>query len=140
MKISLELESKKFEIQLIYWFNFYKTRYGLGFNVSYHYSDVVGFIFWDQFILFDPHGRESSWSNVRSKDELYQRRNGNTIFSPNSVFLEHQWALPNFDGTNSLNGTIFRLPFRIQAEKSQLSKSFYSVAHILQTLKRFCWK
>ena len=31
-------------------------KYGLGFNVSYHFADVVSFVSRDQLVLFDPHG------------------------------------------------------------------------------------
>src|SRR3990167_6523529 len=31
-------------------------KYGLGFNCSYHFTDVVSFVSNDQLIIFDPHG------------------------------------------------------------------------------------
>ncbi len=30
-------------------------KYGLGFNVAYHFTDVVSFVSQDQLIFFDPH-------------------------------------------------------------------------------------
>lgn len=32
-------------------------KYGLGFNCSYHFTDLVSFISRDQLIYFDPHGK-----------------------------------------------------------------------------------
>jgi hypothetical protein len=31
-------------------------KYGLGFNVAYHFTDVVSFVTRDQLVVFDPHG------------------------------------------------------------------------------------
>jgi len=33
-------------------------KYGLGFNCAYHFTDVVQFITGDDFVCFDPHGRQ----------------------------------------------------------------------------------
>ena len=34
-----------------------RPKYGLGFNVSYHFTDVVQFVSGDTIVVFDPHGQ-----------------------------------------------------------------------------------
>ena len=52
-------------------------RYGLGFNVSFHLTDMVSFISGDDLVMFDPHGKSlpNGVLGLRSKWEDLEQSN-----------------------------------------------------------------
>eukprot|EP01114_Cavostelium_apophysatum_P019852 TRINITY_DN6498_c0_g1_i1.p1 TRINITY_DN6498_c0_g1~~TRINITY_DN6498_c0_g1_i1.p1 ORF type:complete len:1581 (-),score=487.74 TRINITY_DN6498_c0_g1_i1:38-4732(-) len=112
-------------------------KYGLGFNVSYHFTDVVSIVSRDQLVLFDPHAKflPNNMPGMRlnflngSLKERY----------PNQLEPFVQPLLGN-DMTAPLRGTIIRLPLRSkdQATSSLLSKASYTGEEVYQTLRELC--
>ncbi|KAH3743722.1 Ubiquitin-associated/translation elongation factor EF1B [Pelomyxa schiedti] len=111
-------------------------RYGLGFNVAYHYSDVVTLVSRDQIVLFDPHGTSLP------KKLLGLRANFTKHSLPQKYRTQFQILSQKglgYDGENALDGTMFWLPLRSAeaAACSELCGVAYSTDQVLCQLKQF---
>lgn len=114
-------------------------RYGLGFNVSYHLTDLVQFVSRDTVVLFDPHGRSLPEGRLgmraRFTDGLGDKYPGLLepllrplarvagVARPETASLvdEHgteEAAESALDFSRPVDGTLFRLPLRTQAQAS----------------------
>ena len=110
-------------------------KYGLGFNVSYHFTDVISFISGDQLIFFDPHGLYLP-NNIRGlrmnfvKSRLAE--NSDQLKPFQSMFPKHNFLEP-------FEGTVFRLPLRnpAQAESSKISSCHFNENDIMGLLSEF---
>ena len=128
-------------------------RYGLGFNVSYHFSDVVQFVSGSTVVLFDPHGRSLPDKQLGMRatytDGLGAQYPG--LLGPLLVPLQRfardgagdaAAASPAraVDYSSPVGGTLFRLPLRTdaQASASELSSRAVSTADVRSLLTSLC--
>ena len=129
-------------------------KYGLGFNASYHISDVVQFMSNDQLVLFDPHGkhlpRELLGLRAQCTTEFVEKypdtmkpfyEGAVDAFSAGQDLLSHSHNLlsQTTKQVKDFNGTVFRLPLRTpaMAQKSLLSSTSHSVADMVALLDSF---
>ncbi|BDA44284.1 probable Sacsin [Coccomyxa sp. Obi] len=109
-------------------------RFGVGFNASYHLSDVVSFISGSQLVIFDPH--------CTYLPNITPQNPGKRInFVASSAVDTHpdQFAPYQAFGCNArsyFDGTLFRFPLRTakQAANSRISKQVYSVEGVRSVL------
>ena len=119
-------------------------RYGLGFNVSYHFSDVVQLLSADSLVFFDPHGTSLPGKELglRAKlaDGFFARYPGvmEPLLQPLRALTEHMQSAPiNVTGAEGLDCTLFRLPLRTaaQASSSLLSSHAVEPLSVLELLR-----
>eukprot|EP01117_Protostelium_nocturnum_P016092 TRINITY_DN6312_c0_g1_i1.p1 TRINITY_DN6312_c0_g1~~TRINITY_DN6312_c0_g1_i1.p1 ORF type:complete len:1595 (-),score=487.74 TRINITY_DN6312_c0_g1_i1:214-4998(-) len=105
-------------------------KYGLGFNVAYHFTDVVSFISRDQIVYFDPHGTSLPDGKQGLKIKYLEGDHLEKYFRQFSTFSSVKGL--NCSLKESFNGTMIRLPLRNerQATKSTLCKSCYEPQEI----------
>lgn len=86
-------------------------KFGLGFNVAYHYSDIVSFVTRDQVVFFDPHARDlpEGVPGLRASfvDDNWRERFPAQLRN----FAWPELGCHLLDG-QPLDGTLFRLPLR----------------------------
>ena len=128
-------------------------RYGLGFNVSYHFTDLVQFVSGETVVLFDPHGRSLPGKQLgmraRFTDGLGERYP--SLLDPLLRPLARLAATAGADGRDAaavthvsysqpVGGTLFRLPLRTpaQAAASELSPRSVSATDVRQLLCALC--
>jgi sacsin len=112
-------------------------RFGLGFNSTYHLSDVPTFVSGDYFVLFDPHhcnvpGTSAAHPGLRIKFSGGMLRQN----------FPDQCAPLCFFGcsmTETYNGTLFRFPLRTDATaaRSEIKQEPYSPAAAMALLTSF---
>ena len=126
-------------------------RYGLGFNVSYHFTDVVQFVSGDDVVLFDPHGRALPDGQLGMR-ATFTGGLGAQYPSLLAPLLRPLARLAGTDDTRAaaddsgidytkrVDGTLFRLPLRSaeQAASSQLSKRSVSAEDVRGLLSNLC--
>eukprot|EP00286_Rhodomonas_abbreviata_P026248 CAMPEP_0181299902 /NCGR_PEP_ID=MMETSP1101-20121128/6598_1 /TAXON_ID=46948 /ORGANISM="Rhodomonas abbreviata, Strain Caron Lab Isolate" /LENGTH=1728 /DNA_ID=CAMNT_0023405091 /DNA_START=13 /DNA_END=5195 /DNA_ORIENTATION=- len=115
-------------------------KYGLGFNVAYHYSDVVSFVSRDQLVVFDPHqrhlpdqlpGLRANYTSPSFRVQFPQQMDG---FSRAAAVLDCPHC-----GEEAFNGTLFRLPLRneSEAESSKISTACIDSTELSEVLREF---
>ena len=126
-------------------------RYGLGFNASFHLTDLVSFISGDDLVMFDPHGKSlpnnvlglrSKWKDLENNKQF-----NNTVipfYGASKAFFcsQDDNNTGNNDNINNNvleNGTVFRLPLRTveQGKSSLLSNESTTVEEAYEMLKNF---
>lgn len=116
----------------------------MGFNVAYHFSDIVSFISRDQFIIFDPHGKNLPDEmlglkvNYITEDLFKQYPNQMKPFELPSL-VKGSESFGGIKPKEPFSGTLFRLPLRnnLQSSKSLLSKHSYTCSQMVQSLHEF---
>ena len=117
-------------------------RYGLGFNVSYHFADVVEFVSGDSVVVFDPHGQalpaKEMGLRARFTDGFGARYPG--LMQPLLGPLHNIRGGKAPDTARPVDSTLFRLPLRTaaQAATSQLSARAVAPAEVRQLLLALC--
>ena len=129
-------------------------RYGLGFNVAYHFSDCPAFISRETLVMFDPHGQHlpggmlglrasfaAGSDSGLARGERYSRTmDGFRTVAP--IFAADGAAAARSDGDSlggGFDGTLFRLPLRTaaQAATSKIAPTTYSVDEARRLLGEF---
>eukprot|EP00438_Fugacium_kawagutii_P021886 Skav219751 [mRNA] locus=scaffold569:209972:210691:- [translate_table: standard] len=114
-------------------------RYGLGFNATYHLTDVVSFVSNDQFCIFDPHRRHLP-SNLPGL-QLVLTDTSRTQFSAQLAPFSDVQSAESGDRpwASQSSGSIFRLPLRTEklAAKSSISQQAHTLAEVTSLLRDF---
>ena len=125
-------------------------RFGLGFNVVYHLTDVPSFMSREHVVIFDPNVNHLE-SHIRDKSRPGIRINLASNPRPLSAFVDQFKPYHDVFGCKTegimerekfhYDGTLFRFPFRTsqEAEKSEICKSVYDevkVKRMVRTLKK----
>ncbi|KAG0069395.1 hypothetical protein BGZ89_002962 [Linnemannia elongata] len=101
-------------------------RHGLGFNSAYHFTDVPSVVSGDSLVLFDPQMANLPKSRDAHGNIIAQRGHRYDIRKLTTETLADQFApykgLYGCDMESHFNGTIFRVPLRLQ-EAESISKS-----------------
>ena len=124
-------------------------RYGLGFNVSYHLTDVVQFVSGETVVLFDPHGRAlpDGQLGMRSKFTEGLGKEYPALLDPLLGPLarlaslgEGSQSSASIDYGSPVDGTLFRLPLRTaeQATNSELSQRAITAEEVRSLLVALC--
>ena len=115
-------------------------KYGLGFNVAYHYSDVVMFVSRDQLVVFDPHqehlpghlpGLRADYTSRPFRDRFPQQIDG---------FVRAAAALDfPLSAEEAFDGTLFQLPLRTEedAKCSKISTECIDSEELVAVLREF---
>lgn len=112
-------------------------RYGLGFNATYHLTDVVSFVSNGQFCIFDPH-RTHLPSNLPGLQLVLTDTSRKQFAGQLAPFSDVQSAEGVRPWTSS-SGTIFRLPLRTEklAAKSSISQQAHAFSEVTSLLRDF---
>jgi hypothetical protein len=129
-------------------------RYGLGFNVAYHFSDCPAFISSETLVMFDPHGQHlpdgmmglrasfaAGSDSGLARGERYSRTmDGFRTVAP--IFAADGSAAARSDGDalgGGFDGTLFRLPLRTaaQAAASKIASTTYGVDEVRRLISEF---
>lgn len=131
-------------------------KYGLGFNVSYHFTDLVQFVSGDDIVLFDPHGTSlpDGELGMRARFTDGLGRQFPALLDPllcplarlSRATAERQ---STDDGkevedparhSTPVDATLFRLPLRTpeQAAASELSRRPVAADDVRTLLRDFC--
>lgn len=111
-------------------------RFGIGFNSTYHWSDLPGFISDRYLVMLDPQARFLPNVNPANPGKIVDWLTNKTMletfadqFSPYSI-PEVNWSVP-------FNGTLFRLPLRTeqQSATSMLSKRWVTSDQVFEVLQ-----
>eukprot|EP01119_Soliformovum_irregulare_P012369 TRINITY_DN3204_c0_g1_i4.p1 TRINITY_DN3204_c0_g1~~TRINITY_DN3204_c0_g1_i4.p1 ORF type:complete len:1563 (+),score=556.25 TRINITY_DN3204_c0_g1_i4:193-4689(+) len=112
-------------------------KYGLGFNVVYHFTDVVSFISRDQLVMFDPHGLFLPQHLQGLRSDFVQEKLSSKYKAQMAPFNQ---AVYNSNIETPLNGTLMRLPLRQKkhlSDQSKISKATYDSAQMKVLLREF---
>lgn len=122
-------------------------KYGLGFNVSYHFTDVPSFVSADQLVQFDPHAKHlpSNLPGLRAGFTTLPPAQCADQIAPFAAAAacfgagKGQLAAASELRAGGFAGTIFRLPLRsaAQAAASEISGAHLQVDEIRQQLLAF---
>ena len=108
-------------------------RYGLGFNATYHLTDVVSFVSNDRFCIFDPHRTHlpSNLPGLQISLTDASREQFSAQLAPFNDVLDAEGA--HRPRAARASGTLFRLPLRTKklAAKSLISQQ----SHRFEDLK-----
>ena len=98
-------------------------KYGLGFNVSYHFADVVSFVSRDQLVLFDPHGAALPDGLLGLRADSCAAGLGRAprraAAAVRARAARARRRLGRRAAPAPLDGTLFRLPLRTRAQASR---------------------
>ena len=131
-------------------------RYGLGFNVAYHFTDVPTFVSRKTLVMFDPHGTHlpggmcglranfaPGEDSALARGERFSRTmDGFRAIAPLLRGEEATAAAADGSGDvlrSGFDGTLFRLPLRTaaQAAASKITATSYSVDEASRLLREF---
>jgi sacsin len=127
-------------------------KYGLGFNVAYHFTDCLSFVSREQLVIFDPHGKSlpDGLLGLQAPVDKLVGTNLAGQLAPFDAVLEQVFkgstTQPASDQDSGCarsspysQGTIFRLPLRTpaQATTSLISGTAHSPAATATLLHEF---
>ena len=107
-------------------------KFGLGFNTVYHLTDLPSFVSGDNIIVLDPHTKYIA-KRIRKTGiclDFVKNKEGLMIFQDQFCVFNLPLFKCNVFNKKRYNGTLFRLPFRTEVIKSNISKNVFKKKQI----------
>ncbi|RUS22084.1 hypothetical protein BC937DRAFT_90449 [Endogone sp. FLAS-F59071] len=120
-------------------------KFGYGFLVAYHYTDLPSMVSGNDIIFFDPHRKylpKLQGPNAQRVAGIRRNFVNNKLtsqFEDQFQPYKRLFNLFGFETNKPFEGTLFRLPLRnkLQAKRSDLSSKLYSVQDVQELLRKF---